>query len=113
MSSEPRRSRNGRRVFLALEGEVREALMAGWTVRAIYEEKRERLPISYSQFARHVQRLRRAWKLVAGVREGEFERRGGRVAAKREAVRGEPKETIRSLPMDDFAVRALKAKNLI
>jgi hypothetical protein len=87
--------------------------MAGWTVRAIYEEKRERLPISYSQFARHVQRLRRAWKLVTGVRGGELERRVGRVATKREAPLGKPKETIRSLPMDDFATRALKAKNLI
>lgn len=53
-----RKRRNGRARFKAMEGPVREALMAGWTVVAVWDAHGSRLSMSYAQFARYVQRMK-------------------------------------------------------
>ncbi len=58
-AASPKR-RNGLAAFRAIEAEVHAALSAGRTVLAIYEEKRDRLAMSYAQFARYAQPLRQA-----------------------------------------------------
>lgn len=55
-----RKRRNGLAAFRAVELEVHAALSAGRTVLSIYEEKRDRLAMSYAQFARYAQRVRKA-----------------------------------------------------
>jgi len=58
-AARPKR-RNGLAAFRAVEAEVHAALSTGRTVLAIYEEKRDRLAMSYAQFARGT-RSRSAW----------------------------------------------------
>jgi hypothetical protein len=121
-----RKRRNGRAAFRAVESEVRAALCAGWTLVAIYEEKRARLGISYAQFARHAQPFRDA--LRAGVastptvtaaktamgqtpammperKQPDMTRTGG-------PPKGRPEEAVPTLDMDGFAANTLKNKNL-
>jgi hypothetical protein len=54
-------SRNGtnRAAFLALRGDVKEALADGWPIRAIWETLHEerKITFSYSAFCRYVKRL--------------------------------------------------------
>jgi len=54
------RRRNGRAAFRAVEFEVAAALRSGWTMFRIFQEKRERLQMSYAQFTRYVKPLREA-----------------------------------------------------
>ncbi|MGB8932394.1 MAG: TraK family protein [Anaeromyxobacteraceae bacterium] len=58
--STDRKRRNGLAAFRAVESEVVAALAAGRTVLAIFEEMQAGLGMSYSQFARYVQPIRKA-----------------------------------------------------
>jgi hypothetical protein len=114
----PRRANNGRAAFRALEGEVREALAAGWTVRAIYDEKQKRLSMSYSQFARYAQQLRA--RIAETRSSGESPQQRQPVGLERAnaplragPLRGRPEDAVPNLKMDRFAVEALENEDLI
>jgi hypothetical protein len=47
----------GRVTFIAHLAEITAELDAGWTLKAVYENRRGSLGISYPQFARYVDRL--------------------------------------------------------
>ena len=47
-------SRNGKAAFMLLKEEIREQVMACYTMRAIYDHQEQALGISYRQFARYV-----------------------------------------------------------
>lgn len=116
-----RKRRNGLAAFCAVELEVHAALSAGQTVLAIYEEKQDRLAMSYAQFARYVQPLRKALRA-----RGPTARATPSVALGLHAVaerrpppavgtgppRGRPEDAVPTLDMDGFAAQALKKKDL-
>lgn len=113
-----RRARNGRAAFVALEGEVRAALAAGWTVRAIYDEKKKRLSMSYSQFARYAQQLRARIAEMRSSTDGPAHRQHARPERANTPqgtgpLRGRPEDAVPNLQMDRFAVEALKNEDLI
>jgi len=125
MSSIPtaagRKRRNGLAAFRAVELEVQAALAAGRTVLAIYEEKRDRLAMSYAQFARYAQPLRRALKAQApAARALPFASPSIRPVAERRTPpavgtgppKGRPEDAVPTLDMDGFAAQALKKKDL-
>ena len=116
-----RKRRNGLAAFRAVELEVQTALAAGWTVLAIYEEKRDRLAMSYAQFARYAQPLRRALKAQApAARALPFASPSIRPVAERRTPpavgtgppKGRPEDAVPTLDMDGFAAQALKKKDL-
>jgi hypothetical protein len=116
-----RKRRDGLAAFRAVELEVHAALSAGRTVLAIYEEKRDRLGISYAQFARYAQPLRKA--LVArrvapratvgptAVLTHVAERRPP-PAVGTGPPKGRPEDAVPTLDMDGFAAQALNKKDL-
>lgn len=117
----PRRRRNGLAAFRAVELEVQAALRAGLTVLAIYEEKHERLGMSYAQFARYVQPLRKALRgqgplpFVTTPVPAELRPLSGprpRLAAGPGPPRGRPEDAVPTLDMDGFATKALTKKDL-
>jgi beta-phosphoglucomutase-like phosphatase (HAD superfamily) len=117
-----RKRRNGLAAFRSVELEVHAALAAGQTVLSIYEEKRDRLAMSYAQFARYVQRLRKeqldAAPLPARFQPGAPNRL--RAVAERRTPpavgtgppRGRPEDAVPNLDMDGFATQALNKKDL-
>lgn len=125
MSSPPRaagrKRRNGLAAFRAVELEVQAALAAGWTVLAIYEEKRNRLAMSYAQFARYAQPLRRALKAqpratralpAASPSIRPVAERRTPLAVGTGPPKGRPEDAVPTLDMDGFAAQALKKKDL-
>ena len=120
-STVKRMRRNGLAVFRAVELEVQAALSAGRTVLAIYEEKQDRLAMSYAQFARYVQPLRRALKAEApATRALPAVSPSIRPVAERRTPpaigtgppKGRPEDAVPTLDMDGFAAQALKKKDL-
>ena len=116
-----RKRRNGLAAFRAVELEVQAALAAGWTVLAIYEKKRDRLAMSYAQFARYAQPLRRALKVQApAARALPVASPSIRPVAERRTPpavgtgppKGRPEDAVPTLDMDGFAAQALKKKDL-
>lgn len=136
VSSTPgKKRRNGRAAFKAVELEVRAALSAGWTLAAIFEEKRARLGMSYAQFARYAQPLRKTAR--AGLLTGcdanpqalpaptsplspapvvsapsPATVKAAPAATAAGPPRGRPEEAMPKLNMDDFAAR-VKGRKLI
>jgi hypothetical protein len=116
-----RKQRNGLAAFRAVEVEVHAALDAGRTVLAIYEEKRDRLAMSYAQFARYAQPLRKALlarhmapRSAAGttaVLKHVAERRPP-PAVGTGPPKGRPEDAVPTLDMDGFAAQALNKKDL-
>ena len=116
-----RKRRNGLAAFRAVELEVHAALNAGRTVLAIYEEKRDRLEMSYAQFARYAQPLRRALRAqgptaratpgVSLALRPVAERRPP-PAVGTGPPKGRPEDAVPTLDMDGFAAQALKNKDL-
>lgn len=116
-----RKRRNGLAAFRAVELEVQAALAAGWTVLAIYEEKRDLLAMSYAQFARYAQPLRRALKAQPlATRAVPAALPSIRPVAERRTPpavgtgppKGRPEDAVPTLDMDGFAAQALKKKDL-
>jgi hypothetical protein len=116
-----RRRRNGLAAFRAVEPEVRSALKAGWTLVAIYEQLQARLALSYAQFARYAQPLRRASRAAAGSVQAPAAARRRTEAAPTPALallrgagppRGRPEEVVPTLDMDGFAAKALRNEDL-
>jgi len=118
-----RKRRNGLAAFRAVEAEVRSALDAGWTVVAVYEAQQQRLAISYAQFARYAQPLRRASRSASaatrtrrsgdGVRHDELAMaRATSSTGGGEPPRGRPEEAVPTLDMDGFAAKALSNEDL-
>ncbi len=113
--------RNGLAAFRAVEDEVHAALSAGRTVLAIYEKNRDRLAMSYAQFARYAQPLRRALKAQPpAARALPAVPPSIRPVAERRTPpavgtgppKGRPEDAVPSLDMDGFAAQALKKKDL-
>ena len=116
-----RKRRNGLAAFRAVELEVHAALDAGRTVLAIYEEKRDRLAMSYAQFARYAQPLRRA---LLARRTPPRSTLGPTAVLKHVAERrpppavgtgppkGRPEDAVPTLDMDGFAAQVLSKKDL-
>jgi len=116
-----RHRRNGLAAFRAVELEVQAALRAGRTLRAIYDEKRERLGLSYVQFTRYARPLRSAVRargpLPPQTTLAQAEPRpppGPRPlhAAGSGPPRGRPEDAVPTLDMDGFAAKALTKKDL-
>ena len=116
-----RKRRNGLAAFRAVELEVHAALTAGRTVLSIYEEKRDRLAMSYAQFARYAQRLRRALQAQSpAARALPAAALGLRPVAERRTPlavgtgppKGRPEDAVPTLDMDGFAAQALNKKDL-
>jgi hypothetical protein len=116
-----RKRRNGLAAFRAVELEVHAALSAGRTVLSIYEEKRDRLAMSYAQFARYVQRLRKALDVQspamralanASLELHPVTERRTPPAVGTGPPRGRPEDAVPTLDMDGFAAQALKKKDL-
>jgi len=136
VSSTPgKKRRNGRAAFKAVELEVRAALTAGWTLVAIFEEKKDRLGMSYAQFARYAQPLRKTARdgLLTGCdatprappaptpplaptpglgAPGAAIAKATPAATAAGPPRGRPEEAMPKLNMDDFAAR-VKGRKLI
>jgi hypothetical protein len=125
MSSPPktpgRKRRNGLAAFRAFELEVHAALSAGRTVLAIYEEKRDRVAMSYAQFARYARPLRQALKaqspaerLLPGASPAvrPVAERRSPPAVGTGPPKGRPEDAVPTLDMDGFAAQALKKKDL-
>ncbi len=119
--SASRKRRNGLASFRAVELEVHAALTAGRTVLSIYEEKRDRLAMSYAQFARYAQRLRRALQAQSpAARAFPNAYLGLRPLAERRTPlavgtgppKGRPEDAVPTLDMDGFAAHALNKKDL-
>ena len=116
-----RKQRNGLAAFRAVELEVTAALRAGRTVLDIYREKRERLGMSYAQFARYAQPFRKALRargplqfpttLVPAESRPPPGRRPPPVAGSG-PTRGRPEDAVPTLDMDGFAAKALTKKDL-
>jgi hypothetical protein len=115
-----RKRRNGLAAFRAVELEVRAALSAGWTLAAIYEEKRGRLGMSYAQFARYAQPLRKAAKAQpaaaripttpttpAAQPTPATERKHASATG---PPKGRPEDAVPTLDMDGFATKALRTR---
>ena len=115
-----RKRRNGLAAFRAVEAEVRSALNAGWTVIAVYEAQQQRLAMSYAQFARYAQPLRRASRSATvaplNCRSGDGVRlamtRGTSSTGPGGPPRGRPEEAVPTLDMDGFAAKALNNEDL-
>jgi hypothetical protein len=117
----PRKRRNGLAAFRAVELEVHAALTAGRTVLSIYEEKRDRLAMSYAQFARYALRLRRALqaqppatRALSGAAVGlcPVAERRTPLAVGTGPPKGRPEDAVPTLDMDGFAARTLNKKDL-
>ena len=118
-----RRRRNGLAAFLAIEAEVRAALLAGFTLISIWEEKRIRLGMSYAQFARYAGPLRAELKGQRSTARGASQWRSatttppraepGQPREGREPLRGQPELAMPSVNVDTFAADALNKQNLI
>jgi hypothetical protein len=116
-----RKRRNGLAAFRAVELEVQAAFAAGRTALAIYEEKRDRLAMSYAQFARYAQRLRKALdaqspatRVIANVSLGRRPVAERRIplAVGTGPPKGRPEDAVPTLDMDGFAAQALNKKDL-
>jgi hypothetical protein len=112
-----RKRRNGLAAFRAVELEVHAALAAGRTILSIYEEKRDRVAMSYAQFARYAQRLRKALDAQSPAARTLANASLGlrTVAARRTPLavgtgppKGRPENAVPTLDMDGFAAQALK-----
>lgn len=118
--SNARKRRNGLAAFRAVEAEVTAALGAGRTLVDIYEEKQARLGMSYAQFARYAQPLRKVIKLQVAalrvttaappLRQAPEDR--GPASARTGPPRGRPEDAVPTLNMDGFATQVLKNKDL-
>lgn len=113
----PRRRRNGLAAFRAVEAEVAAALAAGRTVLAIFEEKRARLAMSYSQFARYTQPIREAVRqgrspslAVPAPTPSAIPRPSPAGAPRKTPLRGRPEDAIPTLNLDDLATDVLARK---
>lgn len=114
LRSPGRRRRNGRAAVRRLEDRIRRALQVGETVVSIYEAHSAELMMSYSQFARHVQRLRRAHQGLSAVSAAVTKAAPGLVGMPAEGPpRGQPEETASALNLDRFAAQGLTKKDLI
>jgi hypothetical protein len=119
-TSPDRKRRNGLAAFRAVEEEVRAALIAGFTLVSVWEEKRLRLGISYAQFARYAAPLRAE---LRGQRanprsalqtvDASSQRLRAEPQERREPLRGRPELNMPSLSVDSFAADALNKKDLI
>ncbi len=118
-----RRRRNGLAAFRAVESEVRAALLAGFTLISIWEEKRLRLGMSYAQFARYAGPLRAEFKdrrpsemavpqRPAAARPTAMAE-AGQPGEGREPLRGRPELSMPNVNVDTFAADALNKQNLI
>ena len=114
-----RRRRNGLAAFRAVEAEVRSALNAGWTMIAVYEAQQKKLAMSYAQFARYAQPLRRASRSASAAprtRPGRGVRpamTGGTSSSGAGGPpRGRPEEAVPTLDMDGFAAKTLNNEDL-
>lgn len=116
-----RKRRNGLAAFRALEPEVRAALTAGRTLVDIYAEKRARLAMSYSQFARYAQPFRKDCRAALrpaptpiGVPRTQPQAiaRAPPTSGGEGPPRGRPEEAVPTLNMDRFATRALNDEDL-
>ena len=113
-----RKRRNGLAAFRALELEVEAALAQGRTVLSIYEEKRDRLAMSYAQFARYAQPLRRALKCAPNPRPASAGFLPLPVLRRRSnpglggPPRGRPEDAMPALDMDTFAAQVLSKRDL-
>ncbi len=116
-----RNRRNGLAAFRAVELEVRAALGAGWTLVAIYEEKQARLGMSYAQFARYAQPLRRALRtqeaargahVPAAVPLSSVTERKPPAAMGPGPPKGRPEDAAPTLDMDGFAAQTLRNRDL-
>jgi len=115
-----RKRRNGLAAFRAVEAEVRSALDAGWTVIAVYEAQQQKLAMSYAQFARYAQPLRRASRSATAAprtcRLGD----GVRLAMTGSTSsigtggppKGRPEEAVPTLDLDGFAAKTLNNEDL-
>jgi len=113
------RRRNGLAAFRAVEFEVQAALRAGRTLRAIYDEKRERLGLSYVQFTRYARPLRLALRTsgplsitLAPAVPRPLPGPRPPPAAGTGPPRGRPEDAVPTLDMDGFATKALTKKDL-
>jgi hypothetical protein len=117
--SNSRKRRNGLAAFRAVETEVAAALAAGQTVLAIFEEKRARLAMSYSQFARYAQPIRKALReggaaprWVAAPTPSAIPGHSPATAHRKTPPKGRPEDAVPTLNMDGFATQVLKNKDL-
>lgn len=118
-----RRRRNGLAAFRAIEAEVRAALIAGFTLISIWEEKRLRLGMSYAQFARYAGPLRAEFKDRRPVEKAALQRpeaprptsnsEAGKPGEGREPLKGRPELAMPNVNVDTFAADALNKQNLI
>ena len=103
-----------------MEAEVRSALDAGWTVIAVYEAQQQRLAMSYAQFARYTQPLRKASRSATAAprtcRSGDGVRLamtgGTNSTGAGGPPKGRPEEAVPTLDMDGFAAKALNNEDL-
>jgi hypothetical protein len=116
-----RKRRNGRAAFRAVEGAVSTGILAGRTVVAIYEEMRSRIEMSYSQFARYVQKLRKTLDQKSSPIQisGPLHHDCGSAHKGLAASLSRPKQldqkandVIRKIDMDRFATRAVDDNDL-
>jgi Family of unknown function (DUF5338) len=118
IQSTTRKRRNGLAAFRAVEPDVREALSAGRTLVAIYEELAPRLGLSYEQFTRYA----RPFRAVTTMRTRTAREAartfppipaGGREQAPTTGPpKGRPEDAVPKLDMDGFATKALNNKDL-
>lgn len=105
--------RDGLARFRAVEGEIRAGLVAGKTLLAIWEEHEQHLAMSYSQFARYVQRMKAGSEMRqrASTPARGPATRMKEVNSKRSSRDG-PGEPPQRLNLDDLAARALRDDDL-
>jgi hypothetical protein len=116
-TSPDRKRRNGLAAFRAVEAEVRAALLAGFTLISVWEEKRVRLGISYAQFARYAAPLRAELKGQSAnprsalqTADASSQRLRAKPQERREPLRGRPELSIPNVNVDTFAADSLKTK---
>jgi hypothetical protein len=115
--SNTRKRRNGLAAFRAVETEVAAALGAGRTLVDIYEEKQVRLAMSYAQFARYAQPIRKALReggaaprWVAAPTPSAIPCPSPAGAPRKTPLRGRPEDAIPTLNLDRLATEVLTKK---
>ena len=114
----PRKRRNGLAAFRAVESEVVAALAAGRTVLATFEEMQAGLGMSYSQFARYVQPIRKAVRngravplAVPAPTSSASPCPSPAASQRRTPLRGRPEDAIPTLDLSRLATDVLTKKN--
>jgi hypothetical protein len=117
--SNARKRRNGLAAFRTVEAEVAAALGAGRTLVDIYEEKQARLAMSYAQFARYAQPIRKALResgfapfRVPAPTPSASPGVSPAGALRKTPPKGRPEDAVPALDMDGFATQALRKKDL-